>query len=36
MRTIKFKAKCLDNQEWTCGFFYKENGNTFRFKHYWA
>lgn len=29
MRTIKFKAKCLDNQEWTCGFFYKENGNTY-------
>lgn len=29
MRTIKFKAKCLDNQEWICGFFYKENGNTY-------
>lgn len=29
MRTIKFKAKCLDNQEWVCGFFYKENGNTY-------
>ena len=29
MRTIKFKAKCLDNQEWTCGFFYKENDNTY-------
>lgn len=26
---IKFKAKRLDNQEWTCGFFYKENGNTY-------
>lgn len=32
MRTIKFKAKCLDNQEWTCGFFYKENGNTYIIK----
>lgn len=29
MRTIKFKAKSLDNQEWICGFFYKENGNTY-------
>ncbi len=29
MRTIKFKAKRLDNQEWICGFFYKENGNTY-------
>lgn len=29
MRTIKFKAKCLDNQEWTCGFFYKENDNIY-------
>lgn len=29
MRTIKFKGKRLDNQEWTCGFFYKENGNTY-------
>ena len=29
MRTIKFKAKRLDNQERICGFFYKENGNTY-------
>lgn len=29
IENIKFKAKCLDNQEWTCGFFYKENGNTY-------
>ena len=29
MRTIKFKAKCLDNQEWTCGFFYKWNGKAY-------
>lgn len=29
MRTIKFKGKRLDNKEWTCGFFYKENGNTY-------
>lgn len=29
MRTIKFKAKCLDNQGWTCGFFYKENDNIY-------
>lgn len=28
IENIKFNAKCLDNQEWTCGFFYKENGNT--------
>lgn len=29
MRTIKFKAKRLDNQEWICGFFYKECDNTY-------
>ena len=29
IENIKFKAKCLDNQEWICGFFYKENGNTY-------
>ena len=29
IENIKFKAKCLDNQEWTCGFFYKENDNTY-------
>ena len=29
MRAIKFKGKRLDNKEWTCGFFYKENGNTY-------
>lgn len=29
MRTIKFKAKRLDNKEWTCGYFYEENDNTY-------
>ena len=29
IENIKFKAKRLDNGEWTCGFFYKENGNTY-------
>ena len=29
MRTIKFKAKRLDNGEWICGFFYKECDNTY-------
>lgn len=29
MRTIKFKAKRLDNGEWVCGYFYEENGNTY-------
>ena len=29
MRTIKFKAKRLDNQEWACGYFYQENDNTY-------
>lgn len=29
IENIKFKAKRLDNQEWTCGFFYKENGKTY-------
>lgn len=28
-REIKFKAKCLDNREWVCGYFYEENGNTY-------
>lgn len=28
-RTIKFKAKRLDNQEWVCGYFYEENDNTY-------
>lgn len=29
IENIKFRAKRLDNGEWTCGFFYKENGNTY-------
>lgn len=29
MKTIKFKAKRLDNKEWTCGYFYEENDNTY-------
>lgn len=29
MRTIKFKAKRLDNKEWTCGYFYEENDNIY-------
>lgn len=29
MRTIKFKAKRLDNGEWCEGYFYEENGNTY-------
>lgn len=29
IENIKFKAKRLDNGKWTCGFFYKENGNTY-------
>ena len=29
MRTIKFKAKRLDNKEWTCGYFYEGNDNTY-------
>lgn len=29
MRTIKFKAKRLDNGEWVCGYFYEENDNTY-------
>lgn len=28
-RTIKFKAKRLDNGEWCEGYFYEENGNTY-------
>ena len=26
---IKFKAKRLDGKGWVCGYFYKENGNTY-------
>ena len=29
MRTIKFKARRLDNKEWVCGYFYEENYNTY-------
>lgn len=29
MRQIKFKAKCLDNDEWVEGYFYKECDNTY-------
>ena len=29
IENIKFKAQRLDNRKWTCGFFYKENGNTY-------
>lgn len=29
IENIKFKAQRLDNGKWTCGFFYKENGNTY-------
>ena len=29
MRTIKFKAKHLDNSEWVEGYFYKECDNTY-------
>lgn len=29
MRTIKFRGKRLDNQEWTYGYFYQENDNTY-------
>lgn len=29
IENIKFKAKRLDNQEWVCGYFYEENGNTY-------
>lgn len=29
MRTIKFRAKRLDNKELTCGYFYEENDNTY-------
>ena len=28
-RTIKFKAKRLDNNSWVFGYFYEENGNTY-------
>ena len=29
IENIKFKAKRLDNEEWVCGYFYEENGNTY-------
>lgn len=29
LRSIKFKAKRLDNGEWCEGYFYEENGNTY-------
>lgn len=29
MRTIKFKAKRLDDNSWVFGYFYEENGNTY-------
>ena len=29
MRTIKFRARRLDNNEWVCGYFYEENYNTY-------
>ena len=29
IRSIKFKAKRLDNGEWCKGYFYEENGNTY-------
>ena len=29
MRTIKFKAKRLDNGKWVRGYYYEENGNTY-------
>lgn len=29
IKNIKFKAKRLDNEEWVCGYFYEENGNTY-------
>lgn len=29
IRTIKFKAKRLDNGEWVKGYFYEENDNTY-------
>lgn len=29
MRTIKFKAKSIDNDEWVKGYFYKECDNTY-------
>ena len=29
IENIKFKAKRLDNGKWVCGYFYKENGNTY-------
>ena len=28
-RTIKFKAKRLDNNSWVFGYFYEENDNTY-------
>lgn len=29
LRSIRFKAKRLDNGEWVCGYFYEENDNTY-------
>ena len=29
IENIKYKAKRLDNQEWVCGYFLEENGNTY-------
>lgn len=29
IESIKFKAKRLDGKGWVCGYFYKENGNTY-------
>lgn len=34
MRTIKFKAKCLFDSKWACGYFYKENDNTYIIEDY--
>ena len=29
IENIKFKARCLENKEWVCGYFYQENDNTY-------
>ena len=34
MRTIKFKAKCLFDSKWACGYFYEENDNTYIIEDY--
>lgn len=34
MRTIKFKAKRLFDSKWACGYFYKENDNTYIIEDY--